>query len=115
MNIKSLLEGAVFGALIAVSVVVWEHYRAKPLPPMTPIVHTGPAFSASAEPAQSIEERLEYQLHHQDAIDAWDRKRDVDFAKCDAMHGTPVLGYNGRMICLDSHFVKLVGEPSPAF
>lgn len=111
MNYKSLLEGMAFGALVAVSITVWEHYRVKPLPPMPPIVHTGPAFSASAEPAQSIEDRL----RHYDAHDAWLKRRDLEFDKCDALHGTPVLGFSMKVVCLDSHAVKFVGEPSPPY
>ena len=115
MNLKSLLEGMAFGAIVAIGVTVWENHRDKTrVPPVTHISTPG-AFAvlsaASGDPPKPIEE----QLRHQEAIDAWDRQRDVDFKKCDAMRGTPVLGYNGRMICLDSRSVKLVGGPSPAF
>lgn len=100
MNLKSLLEGMVFGALVAVSVAVWEHYHAKPV---SPIVHTGPAFSASAED----------RLKHYDAHDAWLKRRNAEFDKCDAMHGVPTMGFGTAVVCLDPHVVKFVGESAP--
>ena len=108
MNLKSLLEGMAFGALIAVGVTVWEHYRAKPLPPMPPIVHTGPAFSASAASQVAVPKS-------KDAQDAWLQRRNLEFDKCDEMHGTPTLGFGMRVVCLDSHAVKFVGEEHPPY
>lgn len=110
MNPKSLLGGMAFGALVAMSVAVWDHYRAKPIPPVAPIVRTGPAVSASAEPPQPTEED---RLRHREAEDAWLKRRDLEFGKCDALHGIPVFGFNARVMCLDARVVKFVGEPTP--
>jgi hypothetical protein len=98
VNIKSLLGGMVFGTFIAASLTALDHYRAKPLPP---IVRATPALSVSVEP-------IEYDAH-----DAWLKRRELEFDRCAALHGTPTLGFGMKVVCLDSHAVKFIGEEHP--
>jgi hypothetical protein len=103
VNIKSLLGGMVFGTFIAASLTALDHYRAKPLPP---IVRATPAPSVSVEPIES-------RLRNYDAHDAWLKRRELEFDRCAALHGTPTLGFGMKVVCLDSHSVKFVGESAP--
>ena len=75
--------------------------------------HPAPSVSASAPVSapQSIEERLK----HYDAQDAWLKRRDLEFDKCDALHGTPTLGFGMRVVCLDSRVVLFLGEEHPPY
>lgn len=88
----NLLGGMVFGALVALGITFGYRWR----------VH-------SPTPAQPIEDRLQHQL----AQDEWLRRRDLEFDKCAALHGTPTLGFGMRVVCLDPHAVKFLGEEHP--
>jgi len=115
VNLKNTLRGMLFGALVALVITFVQIWRERHTNPLASIA-TAPRSTASAEPqvdspAQPIEERL----RHQDSQDAWLRRRDLEFAKCAALHGTPVLGFGMSVVCLDSHVVKFAGEHSPPY
>jgi hypothetical protein len=104
VNLKSLLGGAAFGAFIAASIVVSEHYRTKP----KPTAHAAPIVTPAIS-AEPIEDRLQ----KYDAHDAWLQRRNLEFDKCAAVRGTPTLGFGMRVVCLDSRAVKFLGEEHP--
>ena len=111
MNLDGLMKGAVFGAIIAGIVVAWENHRdlVAHRVHVTPIAHTAaPTPSANvAWPKQTDESR--------GAQDAWLGRRALEFDKCAALHGTPTLGFGMRVVCLDSHAVKFIGEEHPPY
>jgi hypothetical protein len=97
------------GALVALVITFEQRWRERHAP-----VATAPSATASAaplvfEPAQPIDARLRQHAEQ----DAWLRRRDLEFDKCAALHGTPTLGFGTRLVCLDSHAVKFLGEQHP--
>jgi hypothetical protein len=115
VNFKNMYRGMLFGALVALVVTFGQLWRERHTNPLASVA-TAPSATASAEsqaasPAQSIDDRL----HQLDAQDAWLRRRDLEFDKCAALHGTPVLGFGMSVVCLDSHAVKFTGEHSPPY
>lgn len=96
-------------AVFAVLFFLTHRPTRSPAPPSLSSVHTSTQVEFPAP--QPIEERL----RNQDAQDAWLRRRDLEFDKCAALHGTPTLGFGMRVVCLDSHAVKFVGEEHPPY
>ncbi len=107
MNLRDLLVGAAFGALIA-SGIEFAHYKferySKPKPAVSAPVASSAPLPVPLIPAQP---------KSHDAQAAWLGRREIEFDRCATLHGTPTLGFGMRVVCLDSHAVKFLGEEHP--
>lgn len=100
MNLKDLLVGAALGALISLGIEFAHHGKPKPVAPPPRAAVSAPVPQIAA-PAPN------------DAHAAWLDRRDLEFDRCATLHGTPTLGFGMRIVCLDSHAVKFLGEEHP--
>jgi hypothetical protein len=94
-----------FGALIALGITFGHRWREQHAP-----VATKPHATASTAP-QVVSPAPTTQT----AQDAWLGRRALEFDKCATLHGTPTLGFGMRVVCLDSHAVKFIGEEHPPY
>jgi hypothetical protein len=102
-----------FGALVALVITFVQLWRERHTNPLASVgsPHATVSAAQATAPAQPIDDRL----RQHEAQDARLRRRDLEFAKCAALHGTPVLGFGMSVVCLDSHVVKFAGEHSPPY
>jgi len=108
VNFKNLFTGMVLGAIVALGVTYgqqrWHEHTHPHVAAPTP---TRPQVDAPAP--QPIEDRM----REHTAQEEWLRRRDLEFDKCAVLHGTPTFGFGMRVVCLDSHAVKFLGEEHP--
>lgn len=100
MNLKGLLAGIALGALIGIGIEFVHHNEPKPMAPVVP--------------AQSVSQ-VAAPTEPNDAQDAWLKRRGLEFDRCATLHGTPTFGFGMRVVCLDSHAVKFLGEEHPPY
>jgi hypothetical protein len=115
VNLRHILSGMLFGTVIALGLYLGS--RATKLN-LTPAPSTLSSITAriEARTKELEEERDKHfkdQLQHQNANDAWLKRRSVEFDKCAELNGTPTLGFGMRVVCLDSRFVTFMGEQHP--
>lgn len=111
-EISNAVAWMLSGAIIALCIDMIVHNHHSPLKPSPSVTRPAPVVSASAEPApQPIEKRLNQHTEQE----LWLQRRDLEFDKCATLHGTPTLGFGMRVVCLDSHAVKFLGEEHPPY
>lgn len=98
------------GAIVALVITHGQRWREHPSTPPPK-----PSASASTQVVWPAPQPIEKRLNQHTEQELWLQRRDLEFDKCATLHGTPTLGFGMRVVCLDSHAVKFLGEEHPPY
>lgn len=107
-----MLPGMLLGAIVALVITFGQRWREQHEHSIAPLPKPSATATQVAWPApQPIEKRLSQHTEQE----LWLQRRELEFDKCATLHGTPTLGFGMRVVCLDSHAVKFLGEEHPPY